>query len=381
VLLGKHNTAASRQEYKRVVVEWEANARQLAGATASDMTVAELIERHWRHVEDYYKHLDGTATGEVQAMRYALRPLNYLHGKMIAGTFGPIALKAVRELMIRGYTHPKFGEQKPACRTQVNARVKRIRRMFKWAVEEEIVPPSVLQGLQAVAALKAGRSEARESRPVRPVARAVVEDTLPLLRPIMADMVRLQLETGMRPGELVVMRACDIDMTGAGWHYRPAAHKTAHHGHERIVAIGPKAQEIIRRHLTTDLTAFLFSPKLLMQERAATMRENRKTKVQPSQVNRKKAKRKRPPGNVYTVTAYSQAIRIAIRRHNKKAQASEQIPHWHPHQLRHTRAMELKRAAGLDVARAVLGQRSPVITEHYATLDLAKATEVMTNIG
>jgi hypothetical protein len=33
------------------------------------------------------------------------------------------------------------------------------------------------------------------------------------MRPTLADMVRLQLETGMRPGELCVMRAVDIDMT------------------------------------------------------------------------------------------------------------------------------------------------------------------------
>jgi hypothetical protein len=32
---------------------------------------------------------------------------------------------------------------------------------------------------------------------------------------------------------------------------------------------------------------------------------------------------------------------------------------------------------GLDVARAVLGHKSPIITEHYATLDVAKAAEVM----
>jgi hypothetical protein len=48
---------------------------------------------------------------------------------------------------------------------------------------------------------KRGRTEARESDPVKPVARAVVDDTLPVLRPILADMVRVQLETGMRPGE------------------------------------------------------------------------------------------------------------------------------------------------------------------------------------
>ena len=39
----------------------------------ADLTVAELIERYWQHVETYYHHTDGTPTGEVQANRYALR--------------------------------------------------------------------------------------------------------------------------------------------------------------------------------------------------------------------------------------------------------------------------------------------------------------------
>jgi integrase len=82
-----------------------------------------------------------------------------------------------------------------------------------------------------------------------------------------ADMVRLQLETGMRPGELVVMRACDLDMMGSVWLYRPSTHKTLHHGHERIVAIGPKAQAIIRLYLTTNPQEYLFSPRKNMEER------------------------------------------------------------------------------------------------------------------
>jgi hypothetical protein len=30
-------------------------------------------------VESYYRNEDGTPTGEVQAMRYALRPLKHVH--------------------------------------------------------------------------------------------------------------------------------------------------------------------------------------------------------------------------------------------------------------------------------------------------------------
>ena len=279
---------------------------------------------------------------------------------------------------IQNHPLPKWPQEKVS---QINARVKRIRRMFRWAVENELVPASVLHGLSAVAPLKRGRTEASESAPVQPVARAVVVDTLAVLRPLLADMVQLQLETGMRPGELLVMRGCDIDMTGAIWLYRPAAHKTQHHGHERIVPIGPKGQMIVRRHLTTDTQEYLVSPRELMEERAATLRADLKSKVQPSQRDRREKRPKKRPGTVYTVASHGRAIAEAIKRHNKAKPKNEHIPHWHPHQLRHLRALELKREFGLDVARACLGHRSPVVTEMYATLDVARAAEAMAKLG
>ena len=74
------------------------------------------------------------------------------------------------------------------------------------------------------------------------------EITLPLLRPMQKDMVMLQLETGMRPGELVAMRACEIDMIGTIWFYRCTTHKTIHNGHERIIAIGPKGRASLAQY-------------------------------------------------------------------------------------------------------------------------------------
>jgi integrase len=57
------------------------------------------------------------------------------------------------------------------------------------------------------------------------------------------------------------------------------------------------------------------------------------------------------------------------------------VPQWHPHQLRHTKATEIRREAGLDAARAVLGHRSAAITEVYAELDVGRAAEVMEKLG
>src|SRR5262249_34296704 len=150
------------------------------------------------------------------------------------------------------------------------------------------------------------------SEPVKPVPRAVVEATLPILRPMLADMVRLQLETGMRPGELVVTRGCDLDMTGKVWLYRPHRHKTQRHGHQRIIAIGPKGQSIIRQHLKPSVEAYLFSPADAVAEFRAQQRRERKSKVQPSQVDRRKRRPKKKPGERYNPQSYGHAITEAI---------------------------------------------------------------------
>jgi len=57
------------------------------------------------------------------------------------------------------------------------------------------------------------------------------------------------------------------------------------------------------------------------------------------------------------------------------------LPLWHPNQLRHSMATELRREAGLDAARVVLGHRSPTTTEIYAEVDVQKAAELMARLG
>ncbi len=109
----------------------------------------------------------------------------------------------------------------------VNHRVRRIKRAFKWAVEEELVPPPVYQGLATVAGLRKGRSATPDPPPVRPVAEAIVKATLPFLPAIVADMVSFQRLTGCRPAEVCIIRPCDVDRTGevcgiAGEDARPA---------------------------------------------------------------------------------------------------------------------------------------------------------------
>ncbi len=95
------------------------------------------------------------------------------------------------------------------------------------------MPPTVLTSLSAVDGLRAGRTAARETPPVMPVTDAQIEATLPFMPQVVQDMIRVQLYTGMRPGELCQMRATDIEVAGELWGYHPRSHKTQRRGRER----------------------------------------------------------------------------------------------------------------------------------------------------
>ena len=132
--------------------------------------------------------------------------------------------------------------------------------MFKWAVWMELLPAAVYQAMATVPGLRTGRTEAPEPEPIGPVDDATVKDTLPYLSPIVADMVRFQQATGCRPAEVCRIRPIDLDTSGPTWVYRPAQHKTAWHGHKRIIFIGPRGQGVLRPYLLRPAESFCFSP-------------------------------------------------------------------------------------------------------------------------
>jgi integrase len=178
----------------------------------------------------------------------------------------------------------------------------------------------------------------------------------------------------MRSGEVLTMRTCDLDTSGAVWEYIPGRHKTEHHGKHRRIFMGPRAQEILRPWLRPDPAEYLFQPREAELERQAARARNRKTSVTPSQrVRTRKARPKRMPGDRYNPRVYARAVAKACERAG--------CPHWHPHQLRHSAATQIRREFGLDVARIVLGHSSPLVTEIYAEVDRDKALRVMEQIG
>lgn len=82
--------------------------------------------------------------------------------------------------------------------------------------------------------LQRGRTTAKDNDPVESVPADVIESTLPLLTQVQADMVRFQLLTGCRPGELVRLHPAIINRSGEVWFVELAKHKTARKGNRTI---------------------------------------------------------------------------------------------------------------------------------------------------
>ncbi|MDZ4779607.1 MAG: site-specific integrase [Planctomycetia bacterium] len=367
--LGMYDSPESWERYHRLLADRAriGTAVPCSADKPDEVTVTELAARFFRHAETYYRRSDGSPTHEVNNIRQALRVLRELFGSTNANDFGPLKLQAVRQAMIeRGWS-----------RGNINRAVRRVVLCFQWACQHEFVKPNIYHGLKCVKGLQKGRSDAKETGDVKPVPDVDVDAVLPLVRPQVAAMIRLQRLTGARPGEVLAMRGTELDRSGTVWVFRPVQHKNAWRGHAREIYLGPQAQEIVRAFLKGDANTYLFSPAEAEVQRDAERRAARDARQRgrtPSQLARKpKANPKRQPADHYTVPSYAKAIARAC----KKAT----VPHWHPHQLRHAAATEYKRLFGTEVARVILGHRSVSMTEHYAETDAARAIKVVMTIG
>lgn len=334
--LGVWGSPASKAAYRRLVAEL-AVARDtpapvpIRGEVA---TVADLAAR-W-----LAEALTGYSQPETANYRAALSHLLAASADTPPAEFGPKALAEVRAAMIRaGWT-----------RQHVNAQVRRVRAVFRWAESREMVPAGKWFQLRSLPGLKAGQGP-REQRVVKPVADDVVEATLPHLSPTVAAMVRFHRLTGCRPQDVCSLHPDDIDRSAAVWVFRPGKHKGAHRGHTREVYIGPRAQQVIAPYLTG---GFVFSPRRAWQERSDQRRAGAKRR-KPGWTDRG------PPANVgerFDTASYGRAVERACVRAG--------VEKWGPNRLRHAAGSEFREVLGLDAAQRLLGHRHARTTERYA---------------
>ena len=300
-----------------------------SGSTASmevdpGPSVGELCQTFLLHAETHYAK-NGVTTAEYDCFKSAIRPLRELYSMLPASDFGPLALKAVRAKMIEG----------DWCRKYINKSIGRIRKIFRHAVENELIEPSVLQRLEAMSPLLAGRTEAKDYSPRQPVPQSAIDQVKAVVPERTGDLIDLQLLTGARSSELLQLTGNMIDRSGKDvWIAKLVDHKTAHHGKERVLVFGPKAKLILAKYLTLDPTRRLFTISRM---------------------------------------TYGKAIVSACEKLD--------LARWTPHWLRHNAASRLREEYGLDVAQVMLGHSSADMTQLYAHLNLTKTIEAAKACG
>jgi site-specific recombinase XerD len=365
------------------------------------VTVAEVLAAWVQHAEKRYGD-----RAELQNYKTPLRVMRRLFADLPAKDFGPLKLDAVREYMINA----------GLVRKSINGHVGRICRVFRFAVEKELIPAAVFDALDKVKGLAKGFTDAPEGAGVRPVDDALVDATLPHLPPPVRAIVQVLRLSGARVGEVVRMTPALIDRSGAVWVYRPDGHKTAHHGHGRAVMIGPKAQSILLPLLAgLGPDDPVFSPRRFHLQRHAERTARRKTRATSANVRRNQRKRKqkpvRIPGEMYTPAAVARAVERAnlLRgpekfvkrwvaggtRRETAAEYRERLgaeglaglkewkktQHWHVHQLRHRFGTEARKQYGIEASRTLLGHASLKATEIYAQRDEDLAARIAAEIG
>ncbi|HPS54956.1 MAG TPA: site-specific integrase [Sedimentisphaerales bacterium] len=348
---------------------------KISGTIAS---IAQLAKAYSDYANEYYKDHNGITTREVGNIGYALKPLLDVYATIYIEDFGPIKLIEVRNEMIK----------QNICRKTINQRIGVIKRMFKWAASQQIIPMITYQGLLTVEGLKRNRSTAKESMPVKPIDEKHVYMILDYTTPVVGAMIQIQLLTGMRPSEMLQMKPKDIDRSEQIWHYYPERHKNEYRGHERIVPIGPQGQKILMPFLLRNENSYCFSPAESEKYRREKLTENRKTPLSCGNTvgSNQKDDPQRKPGEVYDYKGYGKAVTRAIfaARNDIKSRGGDpdvEMPKWTPYQLRHTAATKTRKLFNYETAGALLGHSNMSATAVYAERNQGLADEAARKLG
>lgn len=379
--LGTFGSPESKDAYARIIGEWSLSG-SIAPSDPSVMSMSELMSRFWeQRVIGYYKRPDGSPGKEVTEFSLALKPVRQLYGSSLAASFGPKALRVIQQ----------WFTDRNLSRKVINRRVGRIKLMVRWAVAEELLPADAYHRVQAVPGLKEGRTEAPEGPGLSAVADEVIEATIKHLSGVVAAMVRLQRFTGMRTGELCGMTTGDIDTTGTVWTYKPKHHKGSHLGKSRNVYIGPKAIEVLKPWLRSNLSEIIFRPADAVAYMRETRREARKTPTEYGNGPGDNVKRKpqRKPGERYCPVSYGKAIARACDKAFPEPDGTtgdalkewRRQHRWRPYRLRHGFGTQVRREHGLTEAQVLLGHASCDVTQIYAAADRQKAVAVIRMVG
>jgi integrase len=231
---GRWKSAAATREYRRICAVLRQHGGKYPNA-GGDLSVNEGLLLYLDFAERYYGR---DTSGFAQVARTA-RTIRELFGRDPLADFGPKALKTCQSQWVAdGFV-----------RKSINKMTGTVKKLFRWLVSEEVFDPAGLGRLTAVEGLRVNHTTAPDRPPVRPAVRADVERALSFMPPQVAALVRLQLLSAARGGELLGMRANEVDWSGPVWEFRPPRHKGTFAGRSRVIYFGPESQAILAPYL------------------------------------------------------------------------------------------------------------------------------------
>lgn len=354
IYLGLWGLDSTVEAYGRAIAEYLGSGSPPLKASQNSITISSLVSRFL---------CDLKATGRtdeyIESMTRSFKHLLPLYRSFPASEFGPRALKTVRDSMVNS----------GVGRKTTNQYIREIRAAFRWGTSEELIPPSVSHGLDAVDGLRRGATKATETKDVEPVSDEHIEALKPYVSQQVWGLIKLQYYTAARGGELFTLRVSDIDRTTLIWEVRKDRHKTAHHGKSRILCMGKSAQTVLAPFLIgKGGDEYIFSPREAEVERHAKAATHRRGDQKPN-----KKVTARIVGEHYSRDSYRRAVTRACK--------AAGIPPWTPHQLRHSAATRIRNEMGAEFAQAYLGHARLDTTEIYAKVSHAKAIAVAEKMG
>ena len=245
-----------------------------------------------------------------------------------------------------------------------NTLMKKLKQMLRWGVSYKLFPAENLLEIQAVPPIGRGDEiydlEVREKREAVP--NEVVRQTLPFLRPMIADMVRIQRAACMRPSEVCSLTVSDI-LTSQDGVVCYKRHKTARYHVKRFFCFTPSEMALLRKYCEgKGADEAVFDPRRnqleiwrsQIQEKLSAKEWEKKEKHWAELLEKRNA--------FWTVADYNLNIQRALRN---AAKMGVRIPHWTPYQLRHASVTENSIAMGQENAAFVAGHLSVSTTARY----------------
>lgn len=223
--LGEFNSPKSNARYLELLAIYQANGLTMPMEVPThqhdaEITVGQVVSDWKEHVKDRSDIVRYRPLCDVIEIEYA---------DFAAAEFGPRRLKELRDTLLAD------GKR---SRKWINEQIQTVCRIFKHGVSAELIEWDTYNKLTTLEPLKRGCTTAREQKPREPVPLAAMVATVKELTPVLASMMRIQLATGMRSGEVCRIRPCDVDRSGEHWIYRQGSHKTEHYGVVKAVPIG-----------------------------------------------------------------------------------------------------------------------------------------------